>query len=163
MSQLRRWDNNLEEYDVTKASRKMNPFLKNYGKDKFTYTPEVHFTSAVHHARTEGSISHGYPFTAWMQVALVYACGLYTAKEQGIVKKRVFFQRYWRAHYFDWILFGQRSFKYAIVGGVIAGTLLFGDHKLAMRRIYSKYQYLFCMEKTDPKNNETLHFIKVNS
>jgi hypothetical protein len=79
-----------------------------------------------------------------LQLAIVYACGLYTAKEQGIVKKRVFFQKFWTAHYFDWLLFGRRSLTYGIVGGLVLGTALFGDQQMAVRRVISKYQYLFC-------------------
>ena len=73
----------------------MNPWLKNYGRDRFTFTPENHHSSAAFFARNEASLSHGYPVTAWFQLGLIYACGLYTAKEQGIVKKRVFFQKFW--------------------------------------------------------------------
>jgi hypothetical protein len=78
------------------------------------------------------------------------------------VRKRVFFQKFWTAHYFDWLLFARRGFTYGIVGGLLAGTLLFGDQRLALRRAVSRYQYLFCMEKTDPRNRETLYMIKNN-
>lgn len=163
MSELKKWDNDIYQYDVTEASRAMNPWLKNYGKDRFTYNPENHYTSAAFLARNEGSQSHGYPYTAWLQLAIVYGCGLYTAKEQGIVKKKVFFQKFWQAHYFDWLLFLRRSFVYGIVGGVLAGTALFGDQRLALRRAVSKYQYYFCMEKVDPQQREVLHFIRTNN
>jgi hypothetical protein len=93
---------------------------------------------------------------------LVYACGLYTAKEQGIVKKRVFFQRYWRAHYFDWLLFARRSAIYGIAGGLVLGTVIFGDQKLALRRAISRYHFWFSMENPDPKMRETLMLIKQN-
>jgi predicted ABC-type ATPase len=95
MGELRKWDNDIYKYDVTEASRAMNPWLANYGRDRLTYNPETTFSSASFLARNEASQSHGYPVTAWLQLGLVYACGLYTAKEQGIVKKRVFFQKYW--------------------------------------------------------------------
>jgi hypothetical protein len=160
MSEVKKWDNNIYEYDVTEASRLMNPWLKNYGRDRLTYNPETTFTSTAYLLRNEGSQSHGYPQTAWLQLAIVYGCGLYTAKEQGIVRKRVFFQKFWTAHYFDWLLFARRGFTYGIVGGLLAGTLLFGDQRLALRRAVSRYQYLFCMEKTDPQNRETLYMIK---
>ena len=90
MSELRKWDNDVYEFDVTKASRQMNPWLGNYGRDRFTFTPETPYTSAAYLAAHEAGHSHGYPVTAWLQLAIVYGCGLYTAKEQGIVKKRVF-------------------------------------------------------------------------
>ena len=162
MSEIKKWDNNIYEFDVTKASREMNPWLANYGKDRFTFTPETTYTSAAYLQRNEGSFSHGYPQTAWLQLALVYACGLYTAKEQGIVKKRVFFQRFWRAHYFDWLLFARRGFVYGIAGGLLIGTLTFGDHVLALRRVYSKYQYYFQMQNLDPKQREVLMMINPN-
>jgi hypothetical protein len=141
----------------------MNPWLKNYGRDRFTYSPETPYTTAAFLARNEASQSHGYPKTAWLQLAIVYACGLYTAKEQGIVKKRVFFQKFWTAHYFDWLLFARRGFLYGIVGGLFLGTSLFGDHRLALRRVISRYTYLFCQEKPDPRNKENLYFVKTNN
>ena len=163
MGDLKKWDNDVYNYDVTEASRLMNPWLKNYGRDRFTYTPETSYSSAAFLARNEASQSHGYPFTAWLQLGLVYACGLYTAKEQGIVKKRVFFQKFWTAHYFDWLLFARRGVVYGVVGGLILGTSLFGDQRLALRRAVSKYNYLFCQEKPDPRNNENLYFVKTNN
>lgn len=140
----------------------MNPWLKNYGKDRMTFTPETPYSTNAYYMRNEGSHSHGYPVTAWLQLAIVYGCGLYTAKEQGIVKKRVFFQSFWRAHYFDWLLFARRGFSYGIVGGLVAGTFLFGDHRIALRRVVSKYNYYFCMEKKDPLARDTLYFIRSN-
>lgn len=163
MSDIKKWDNDIYKYDVTEASRLMNPWLKNYGRDRFTFTPEVTFSSAAYIAKNEASRAHGYPQTAWLQLAIVYACGLYTAKEQGIVKKRVFFQKFWTAHYFDWLLFGRRSLVYGIAGGLFLGTALFGDNQLALRRFVSRYQYMFCMEKPDPLQREVLHFIKTNN
>ena len=95
MGEIKKWDNRVYEYDVTKASRLMNPWLENYGRDRLTYSPETPYSSAAYHFQNEAAQSHGYPRTAWLQLAIVYACGLYTAKEQGIVKKRVFFQKFW--------------------------------------------------------------------
>ena len=163
MGELKKWDNDIYQYDVTQASRAMNPWLANYGRDRLTYSPETTFASANYHARNEASQSHGYPKTAWLQLAIVYGCGLYTAKEQGIVKKRVFFQRFWRAHYFDWLLFARRGFTFGIVGGLVLGTYVFGDSRLAMRRAFSKYHYLFTMENPDPRQNEVLFFVKTNN
>ena len=163
MSDLRKWDNDIYKFDVTDASRQLNPWLKNYGRDRYTFSPETPYTSAAHYQTTEAAHSHGYPFTAWLQLGIVYGAGLYTAKEQGIVKKRVFFQAFWRAHYFDWLLFARRGFVYGIVGGLFLGTTLFGDQRLALRRFVSKYHYYFSMEKLDPKQNEVLYFVKTNN
>ena len=162
MSELRKWDNDIYKYDVTEASRAMNPWLNNYGKDRFTFSPETPYTTAAFHKQTEAGYSHGYPATAWLQLAIVYGCGLYTAKEQGIVAKKVFFKAFWRAHYFDWLLFARRGFTYGIVGGLFLGTALFGDQRLAFRRVISRYRYLFCQERPDPCNRDALFFIKNN-
>jgi hypothetical protein len=162
MSEIKKWDNDIYKFDVTEASRLMNPWLKNYGKDRLTFTPEMPYTSAAYYAYNEAAHSHGYPLTAWIQLSLVYAAGLYTAKEQGIVKKKVFFQKFWTAHYFDWLLFARRAGIYGVAGGFVAGTFLFGDVQLALRRAYSKYQYWMCMEKTDPYGRETLFFVRPN-
>ena len=55
------------------------------------------------------------------------------------MKRGVYFQRYWRHHYFDWTLFLKRSMIYGVAGGVVAGTFLFGDAQLALNRIVNKY------------------------
>ena len=81
MGDIKKWDNNIHKFDVTSASRQVNPFLANYGYDRFSYTPEMSHTSALALHVTEGPHAHGYPVTAWIQLGLVYACGLYTAKE----------------------------------------------------------------------------------
>ena len=81
MSEIKKWDNDINKFDVSKASLEINPFLRNYGRDRDTYSPEMTYTSARHYAYTEGPYAHGYPATAWLQLGLVYACGLYTAKQ----------------------------------------------------------------------------------
>jgi hypothetical protein len=113
----------------------------NFGYDRYTYTPELHELNALYWHETEAKTSHGYPRTAWLQLGLVYACGIYTAQEQGIIKRNVLFSRFWRAHYFDWITFAQRSVKIAWVGGVLAGTVLFGNPHVAFKRCISKYRF----------------------
>ena len=92
-------------------------------------------------------------------MALVYAAGLYTAKEQGIVKKGVYFQRYWRAHYFDWLLFLRRGSIYGMGGGLFIGILTFGYPITSIRRVVSKYNRYFVMRKPDQFNKETSYFI----
>jgi hypothetical protein len=81
MNDIKKWDNGIHKYDVTEASKAMNPWLKNYGRDRLTYTPEMHYTSAAFHAQNEAGKSHGYPLTAYIQLSLIYVCGLYTARE----------------------------------------------------------------------------------
>lgn len=101
-------------------------------------------------------MAHGYPYTAWLQLGLLYYVGLHTAKEQGIVKMGVPFARYWRAHYFDWITFARRGAIYAWAGGLVAGTVLFGSPDLALRRTISKYHYYFSMEKLDYNSTQMM-------
>ena len=93
----------------------------------------------------------------------MYGCGLYTAKKQGIVKNGVYFQRYWKRHYFDWLMFGKRSAKYALVGGFVGGTILFGNPDLAIRRAISKYNFLFGFKVQDVRDNENNWNVKFNN
>ena len=93
----------------------------------------------------------------------MYGCGVYTAKEQGIMKKGVYFQKYWRHHYFDWTLFLTRSVKYAGVGGLVAGTVLFGNPDLALRRALSKYYYYLGMKIPDCRDSEHSFHVKFNN
>jgi hypothetical protein len=46
MGEIKKWDNNIYQYDVTQASRAMNPWLANYGRDRLTYNPETPYSSA---------------------------------------------------------------------------------------------------------------------
>jgi len=66
MSQIKKWENDVYHFDVTEASRVMNPWLKNYGRDRYTFTPEMHYTSANYYSKYEAPYAHGYPYTAWL-------------------------------------------------------------------------------------------------
>ena len=81
MSETKKWDNNIYKFDVTEASKTVNPWLKNYGYDQYTYRPEQTFLTTARYAESESRITHGYPFTSWLQLAILYAVGLYTARE----------------------------------------------------------------------------------
>ena len=124
---------------------------------------EPFFLSYRDAKRTEAKYAHGYPATLYLQAMLVYSCGLYTAKEQGIVKKGVYFQKFYKAHYFDWILFGQRSLKYGVAGGLVLGTFLFGSASVSLARMINKYHYYTAWEKPDPRNVTNLYFPKDNN
>ena len=163
MSNIQKWENGSVSFDVSNASLQMNPWLKNYGMDKYTVTGEATGATFAFYNQYEGSYAHGYPATSWLQLALLYGVGLYTAKEQGIVKKGVYFQRYWKAHYFDWLLFARRGTIYGFGGGLILGTILFGDTQTSIRRAFSNYHYWCTMPTPDPRNNETLYFVKQNN
>ena len=115
--------------------------VKDFGRDNLNYKPELYSTSAVYWAQNEARLAHGYPGTAWLQVALLYGVGLYTAKQQGLVKSGVVLSKFWNFHYFDWITFIRRGGMYAGVGGLIAGTVLFGSPDLSIRRAINKYKF----------------------
>ena len=53
------------------------------------------------------------------------------------------FSRFWRYHYFDWITFMRRGSIYAIGGGLIAGTVLFGSPDVSIKRGINRYQHWF--------------------
>jgi len=78
-------------------------------------------------AQNEGKLSHGYPATFWLQFGLLYATGVYTAREQGLIRRNVFLTKFWRFHYFDWISYMRRCVVYGWAGGLVAGTVLFGN------------------------------------
>ena len=66
MSQLKKWENDIYKFDVQEASRTMNPWLKNYGRDRYTFKPESTYTSTMFLDKYEGPHSHGYPATAYL-------------------------------------------------------------------------------------------------
>ena len=162
--QVKRWENGLNEWDFQKETAKANPeLLQNFGRDQLTYTPETYKLSNMYWRYNEAGLSHGYPATSWFQLAIVYACGLYTAREQGIVKKGIYFQKYWKHHYFDWTTFLVRSTKFGLVGGLIGGTVLFGNPSLAIRRAVSKYYYWLGFKRQDVRDNESNWHVKFNN
>jgi hypothetical protein len=50
---LKRWDNDVYEYDVTQLSKSLNPWLANYGRDRFSYRPEMPYLSAISYYKNE--------------------------------------------------------------------------------------------------------------
>ena len=54
----------------------------------------------------------------------------------------VYFAKFWQHHYFDWMTFLRRAGIYGIGGGLVLGTVLFGNPHLALRRVYNRYQNL---------------------
>ena len=66
MGDIKKWDNDIHKFDVTKASRAINPWLENYGMDRFSYKPEMTYSSTVYYANNEGRRAHGYPMTAYL-------------------------------------------------------------------------------------------------
>ena len=113
--------------------------------------------------KTEASFSHGYPYTTYLQLSLIYGCGIYTATNQGILKKGQVFKNFWGHHYFDWILFARRSLFVGIVGGFLAGTVLFGDVDLATKRAISKWRYHTLDRISDERDSRAAHEVKLNN
>ena len=108
-------------------------------------------------------MSHGYPLTFWLQAGICYAAGVYTAQEQGIMKRGAFVGRFWRHHYFDWISFARRSGVYGVAGGLLAGTMLFGNPDIAVRRIWSKYELYMKDRKMDVRDSGATWHVKFNN
>ena len=161
--EIKAFDNNAQTYDLTETFRQQNQgLLKNYGRDISTYNAENHSLNAEFWAKYEARMAHGYPYTAWLQLGLVYAAGIYTAQEQGCIKKSVFFSRFWRFHYFDWLTFLRRGGIYGWAGGLVAGTVLFGNPNLSLRRAISKYHYYFSTEIQDNNFTHASLMIKQN-
>ena len=78
---LKQFEKGQNDFDLQKESLANNEFLKNYGKDKFTFKPENTFLTAQYYRTYEAPLCHGYPATMWLQMGIVFGCGLYTAKE----------------------------------------------------------------------------------
>ena len=142
--EVREFEKGSRKIDLTKDFQERNAdLLQGYGRDRFTYQAELTDRSHNFWYQNEARFAHGYPVTAWMQLGLIYACGLYTAKEQGCVARGVIFSRFWRYHYFDWLTFLRRSGIYAIGGGLVAGTILFGSPDVSIKRVINRYQHWF--------------------
>ena len=127
--------------------------MKSYGRDRFTYKAEN--TDAAHNYwyQHEARHAHGYPYTAWLQAGLVYAIGVYTAREQGCVPSSTLLCKFWRFHYFDWMTFLRRAGIYGWAGGMVAGTILFGSPDVSLKRCIGKYQYWFAENRQDTRGD----------
>ena len=69
---------------------------------------------------------------------------------------------FWRHHYFDWILAARRATIFGLGGGLILGTMLFGDSKLSFRRMKGAYQLYLADPEQDPRANLNTWHIKMN-
>ena len=163
--EIKEWESGQhKEWDLKEESRLANQTLLNgFGRDRLTYTPETYQVQNEYWRYNESGISHGYPATAWLQIGLCYAAGVYTAKEQCIIGKTGFFKNFWAHHYFDWIMFGRRAFTYGIVGGLVAGTIMFGRPDLALRRANGRYEQYFSGRIPDVRNNTDMWHVKFNN
>ncbi len=160
--EIRAIENNKDGYDAEDHIYRGNKHIfDKFGRDPYSYQIEKLQTANRYWDNNEASFSHGYPTTAYFQLALIYGCGLYTARQQGIVKKGVYFQRYWRHHYFDWTLFLKRSFYVGVVGGMVAGTYLFGDPEVAGKRVVSKYHYYMGSWRKETGDTESCYAVRL--
>ena len=79
---MREFEKGTRNIDLNEMSREANQgLIKNFGRDRFTYKAELTDNSHQYWFNNEARFAHGYPGTAWLQLGLLYAVGLYTAKE----------------------------------------------------------------------------------
>ena len=134
------------KYDISDAFRRNNPSLcKDYGVNAWSYQIEDDRYWNRYWFKNEAKASHGYPYTYGIQIAAFFGIGYYTAREQGIPNPHNFL----KSHWFDWATFLRRFAIYGVAGGLVVGTLVFGDTGLALKRIYNRYKRL---EYVDPSS-----------
>lgn len=125
---LKAYGNYLKPWDLTEASRAANADIcDRYGRDPLSFDCETLQVNNLYQFHNEGPHSHGYPYTFWMQLGLIYTCGIYTAQQQGIIRTGQVYKNFWAHHYFDWIQFAKRSTLVAGLGGLVLGSILFGN------------------------------------
>ena len=150
-----RWENGTRQIDLDQQFRDINKDLLSKNKySKFSYNPDLPHKAHMYHKVYEAKEAHGYPGTAWLQLGLLYACGLYTAKEQGLVRKGVIFTKFWRFHYFDYITFIRRGVVFAWAGGLLAGTIMFGSPDLSLKRAINRFNFYVMGMDVDYDNKE---------
>ena len=131
------------QFDVATAFKQANPSMcDNYGMDPWSYNGEHNHHWISHYYRNESKMAHGYPMTYFLQAGIIYGLAFYTAREQGLPKPHMFF----KSHWFDWMLFFKRSAIFGVAGGMVLGTLLFGDTRISLNRIGN---YFYKMKYTD--------------
>ena len=131
--------------DVSKTFREHNKEMcENYGKDTQTsnFEKDAHFTD--YYLRNEAALAHGYPLTLYLQGGIFYLTAYYTARGQGLPNPHLFY----KSHWFDWITCFKRFAVFGIAGGMILGTVMFGDTGISLKRIYNRYNRL---TYTDPR------------
>jgi hypothetical protein len=138
-------------FDIAKAFKLANPNVcDNYEKSRYVITPEHSEYWSWYYNTFESKFAHGYPYTFLLQGGIIYACALYTAREQGITKNFI------KSHWFDWITFFKRAGVFGVAGGLVLGTIFFGDPQISLRRISNWYQ----RRKTPPAHtpNQNYHY-----
>ena len=65
--ELREFEKGTRKIDLRKDFRDQNQgLLKNYGRDRYTYTAELTNASHKYWKENEARWAHGYPATAWL-------------------------------------------------------------------------------------------------
>ena len=155
--EVQRWENGSRQIDIQRQFRELNKDLcEDSSKNRWNYTPETLQKSNQYWRNNEARIAHGYPGTAWLQLGLLYGCGLYTAKEQGLIRKGVILTKFWKFHYFDWIMFMRRGLIFAWAGGLLAGTVMFGSPNLSLKRTINRYNSWIGGMTVDYNNKEAM-------
>ena len=137
-----RWNKPGYKFDVAKAFKEANPGVCNdYHHSRFTMTPEKDKFWSWYFNAFESRFAHGYPYTFALQGGIIYLCAIYTAREQGLISKtgNQFFFNIFRSHWFDWITFLKRAGIFGIAGGLVLGTVFFGDPTISLKRIHNTY------------------------
>ncbi|CAI2381872.1 unnamed protein product [Moneuplotes crassus] len=143
------------EIDVGESFRKHNPDLcAAYGKTPMTRDYAENGKAARFYRQNEASLAHGYPATLLLQGGLLYATAFYTARAQGLPNPHLFF----KSHWFDWIQFFKRGAAIGVFGGLVLGTVLFGDTEISLRRIRSRYNRLKYVERYEATEGQPIPF-----
>ena len=157
--EFRDYENNFDHHDLSAMSRRQNwSWLKNYGRDRYTYQAEDHNKANDVFGAVEPMFAWGYPDTYFIQMALIYAIGVHTAKKQGIIAGNAYMCRFWKNHWFDWTTFIKNGFLYGYCGGMVAGMLLVGEPELAWNRTVSKWNYWMVSPPNKDFRMNEIHF-----
>ena len=82
-------------YDISDAFRRNNASMcNNNGKNENTYNVEDTVYWNNFYRANERSMAYGFPGTFVLQGAFFYLCAIYTAREQGLIKKNEFWARF---------------------------------------------------------------------
>ncbi len=75
--ELRQWEKGQKTIDLQEEFRQRNQdLIKNYGRDNYTYTPELYEASHRYWNENEARFAHGYPATAWLKLGILYGVRL---------------------------------------------------------------------------------------
>jgi len=65
--EVKQWENGIVTWDLGQEFARQNKELtKNFGRDRYSYKPELYNLNANYWAYNEAKMAHGYPFTAWL-------------------------------------------------------------------------------------------------